>query len=387
MKKLILVPLLLFVLFFFFGCEKFENPMVDPPVSGGDELNFILTSPSGGLLNDSLAKDQLGLWSAVTNLQNIVSYTWTFGDGSTDTGRVVSKKYNSTGSYNVCLTVQTTGQTYNYCRVIYVYTPGVGASKPIFIGLPGTQIGNEWHVGYALLKEAIGCDITAPFIAFSEPVWQPMNLVRDTIINGHVYYVYRELVTNNKIRKFSYGGDFYGNCYAWMVPNPPHWSSAYWIESESKLCTKWVNGIAQVLTIDPSSLPGMTGDVGNNPVLRLDISSNGDTAKIFLSKAVLSTPHLAVFQINNIMGLNSPQTLNDLSTAPGYPDWWLVRIHKNSLPPSGIIQGHFGRNWGPNVVWATIQHSIAYNQSQGLLEIRVFELGGKINSILPYKAF
>ncbi|WKZ24490.1 MAG: PKD domain-containing protein [Patescibacteria group bacterium] len=386
MKKLILVPLLLTVLIF--GCEKFENPAAPP--SGGNEVNFTLTSPSGGSLNDSLAAGQLGLLSAITNLQNIISYTWTFGDGTTDTGRVVSKKYNSTGAYNICLTVQTTGQTYNYCRVIYVYSPGVGASKPLFIGLPGTQIGNEWYVGYANLKEAVEivCTPTAPFIVFSEVAgWFPLNLVRDTIINGHSYYVYWELVSNNQIRKFAYGGNFPANCYAWMAPNPPHWSSAYWVQAESKLCVKWVNGIAHTISGDPTNLPGMTGDVGASPVARFDISLNGDTVKIFLNKDRLTTPHTSVFQVNSITGLNSPQTLNNNSTAPGFPDWWLVRIHKNSLPTSGIVQIKYGRNWGSNVVWATIQHSVAYNQSQGVLEVRVLELGGRGVSITAYKAF
>jgi PKD repeat protein len=70
------------------------------------------TNVCGGYMTDSLLSPRTFRFKAfaIHNPDDpVISYQWTFGDGSGATGRDVTHQYNAPGTYEVCLTIKTQG--------------------------------------------------------------------------------------------------------------------------------------------------------------------------------------------------------------------------------------------------------------------------------------
>lgn len=101
------------------GCEgKITKPSVvsiDPPKV---KIN---TVPAGGCVPFTYTPT-----ATVTAVDGIASYLWDFGDGTTSTQANPSHVYNSTGKYDIKLTITTTGG----CTVTTTETEGVKVGTP-----------------------------------------------------------------------------------------------------------------------------------------------------------------------------------------------------------------------------------------------------------------
>ena len=82
------------------------------------------TNVCGGYMTDSLISPRTFKFKgfAIHNPDDpVVSYRWTFGDGSTATGREVTHQYNVPGTYEVCLTIKTQrGCVTRICKPLHV---------------------------------------------------------------------------------------------------------------------------------------------------------------------------------------------------------------------------------------------------------------------------
>jgi PKD repeat protein len=82
------------------------------------------TNVCGGFMTDSLLSPRTFKFKgfAIHNPDDpVVSYRWTFGDGSAATGREVTHQYNAPGTYEVCLTIKTQrGCVTRICKPLHV---------------------------------------------------------------------------------------------------------------------------------------------------------------------------------------------------------------------------------------------------------------------------
>ena len=82
------------------------------------------TNACGGYMTDSLISPRTFKFRAfaIHNPDDpVVGYRWTFGDGSTATGREVTHRYNVPGTYEVCLTIKTQrGCETRICKPLHV---------------------------------------------------------------------------------------------------------------------------------------------------------------------------------------------------------------------------------------------------------------------------
>lgn len=82
------------------------------------------TNVCGGFMTDSLISPRTFKFRAfaIHNPDDpVVAYRWTFGDGSTATGREVTHQYNVPGTYEVCLTIKTLrGCETRICKPLHV---------------------------------------------------------------------------------------------------------------------------------------------------------------------------------------------------------------------------------------------------------------------------
>ncbi len=99
-------------------------------VNAAPSASFALTpsSPESG-------QDIVFDGSGSTDDASVAVYTWTFGDGAQGTGRQVTHRYSSSGSFNVTLTVtDSDGAAAHTSRVIAVAQPALSALLPLVIG-------------------------------------------------------------------------------------------------------------------------------------------------------------------------------------------------------------------------------------------------------------
>ena len=76
--------------------------------------------------------------TAITNPNdNVLSYNWTFGDGTTGSGQVVNHTYPAAGRYNVCLVIRTaSGCETKICKSVGV----AGNNQPQLVLTPNPVI-------------------------------------------------------------------------------------------------------------------------------------------------------------------------------------------------------------------------------------------------------
>jgi PKD repeat protein len=91
--------------------DSFCTPVCDSVVysggGGGGNPNPVLCNASYVVdtVNSGLFQGQLVLWEASNSNENIVSYDWDFGDGTTISTQYPSHTYTTVGVYTVCLTI------------------------------------------------------------------------------------------------------------------------------------------------------------------------------------------------------------------------------------------------------------------------------------------
>ncbi|MEM1453122.1 MAG: S8 family serine peptidase [Planctomycetota bacterium] len=96
---------------------------VDPPTTNNPPVADAGPSQSG-LVGDVLTFDGTGSFDPDSD--PIVSYVWDFGDGTSDTGAVVTKSYGNAGSYLVTLTVSDGSLTGNDATTVTISDPPTG---------------------------------------------------------------------------------------------------------------------------------------------------------------------------------------------------------------------------------------------------------------------
>jgi hypothetical protein len=98
----------------------------------------------GGYIRDSLVGPRTYLFkgfSIHSPGDNVVTWRWTFGDGTTQLGQNVTHVYAAGGQYNVCLTIVTQmGCESRICKTIHV----PGSNIPVLVLTPNPVL-NELH--------------------------------------------------------------------------------------------------------------------------------------------------------------------------------------------------------------------------------------------------
>jgi PKD repeat protein len=96
-------------------------------------VNFVMSKDS--------AQAPAIVWNAYTNYpQNLVSATWSWGDGSTSTGLTPSHTYSAAGLYNICVTVSVAcGSTATACSNTNIYKMNGANSGPITLNVVNTN--------------------------------------------------------------------------------------------------------------------------------------------------------------------------------------------------------------------------------------------------------
>lgn len=92
-----------------------EPPLVD------------IKAPDNGYVNQTIL---FNASSSIDPDRVIISYTWDFGDGATETGKTPTHSYNKSGIYTVILTVtDNTGKTYSKTFIVTIYADSESSSN------------------------------------------------------------------------------------------------------------------------------------------------------------------------------------------------------------------------------------------------------------------
>jgi len=117
------------------------------------------TNVCGGYMTDSLVTPRTFKFNgfAIHNPSDpVISFRWTFGDGSSATGQQVTHSYNGPGNYRVCLTINTQhGCETKICNTIVV--PG---NAQTVMQISPNPVGNILHLlFYSTLTETVNIKI------------------------------------------------------------------------------------------------------------------------------------------------------------------------------------------------------------------------------------
>jgi hypothetical protein len=117
----------------------------------------------GGFIRDSLIGPRTYQFRGFSILgpgDHVVTWRWTFGDGTTTLGQNVTHTFATGGQYNVCLTIVTQmGCETRICKTLHV----AGLNTPVLVLTPNPVL-NELHaLFHSTLTEPVTIRITNQF--------------------------------------------------------------------------------------------------------------------------------------------------------------------------------------------------------------------------------
>ena len=138
-----------------------------------------VTNACGGYMTDSLISPRTFKFKgyAIHNLNDpVAGYSWTFGDGSSATGNVVTHTYNQPGAYEICLTIKTEhGCETRICKKI-----NVPDNTQSVLQLSPNPVVNELHVlFYSTHTESVNIRIVNAYGVIVR------NYIRNAIIGAN----------------------------------------------------------------------------------------------------------------------------------------------------------------------------------------------------------
>lgn len=122
-------------------------------------INIPHTNICGGYMTDSATGAKTVRFKG-TGIQNpndfVTSYTWSFGDGTTATGQVVTHTFPSAGRYNVCLFIRTnSGCETKICKHVGV----AGTSQPQLVLTTNPVINTLSAIFHSLFQQQVSVKI------------------------------------------------------------------------------------------------------------------------------------------------------------------------------------------------------------------------------------
>jgi PKD repeat protein len=168
------------------------EPIDSPPIS-------IITAPNSGSVNTPISFDG----SASTDDIGIVTYSWDFGDGTTESSATVQHTYTTASTYTVTLTVSDLAlQTHTTSHTITITdtdttttTPPTGSTADIRINeiVSDPQTGTEWIELYNISASSISLD----GCTLLDGVSTVATLAENISANGFVVYELSSAKLNN----------------------------------------------------------------------------------------------------------------------------------------------------------------------------------------------
>ncbi|MCW8897561.1 MAG: PKD domain-containing protein [Flavobacteriales bacterium] len=155
------------------------------------------TIPIANFTNSNNGTGAFVFTDVSTSSTSLTSWLWDFGDGNTSTMQNPSHQYASTGSYNVCLTVNNAGGcTNSYCdSVTYTSTIGINEQNASSLSIfpnPVNDILTIENVAFNI-DEIIILDITGKTIKTVLPTNNKINV--SALADG-VYFI--KIISNNQ---------------------------------------------------------------------------------------------------------------------------------------------------------------------------------------------
>ncbi len=179
--------------------EVTEEPEVTPEVEvtpqiSADGMMITLGDTSCALdINDAGDNNPFTYGFAAVNTSGIASFDWSFGDGATNNGSIVSHTYSNTGTYNVTLTcVPTSGSDLVLTGTISItsvpvasfsITPGTTGTAPYTVYIVNQSTGGglsySWRVERESVEIATSTDAEPTFTFNSAGTYTISLLVTD----------------------------------------------------------------------------------------------------------------------------------------------------------------------------------------------------------------
>ncbi|MCX6793014.1 MAG: hypothetical protein NTY12_03225 [Candidatus Falkowbacteria bacterium] len=374
-----------------YGCG--DNAPLSPTSIENQGSSYLSLSLKDSLTNTQLIGDsgyvgQVLIVVGTINIPNATSVTWriSFGNGTIFNGTgftaVGGNKYLSAGIYNILLEAWDQNNVYYHTNPKPFYVLAYqGNLLPVFkvissVPVPNTNL-RDYTLGF-LRRAIVACTPTIPFFADTlNNSWNitPFPNPADTS-DGYLKIVKR--FADNEIDAFTFGGSYSNGCYAWIAPNLPFWTSAYFrmYGNSQKLYARFNGGVAYTLDNPaPSSLPGIFGDSGSVATTRVGVNSTRDTIYVYLCKLRASGVNNA-YCTENIHGMGTNQVVYD---TPGYPDWWYIKFSINALPSNTPFTYRYGTSNG----LANMSMSYMWNPINSWLEFLPTTIGDNLNIYIP----
>lgn len=313
----------------------------------------------------------------------VVSWQWTFhDDGATSSSQNPSHQFRSAiGSITTITLVGVDDHYISHLVTDTVQIVWTLDGQPGLVYVSSTAAGGGvYNIILAAHKEATR-SIPGSQYAFTGDVTSP-RWINQVIAPGDTNYNFNgSLVAaaSGDIGKFvavrfSAGpGDYqfaFGKISGGTLVWVPLWGS-YATDSTTNSVFLTVSATGVVTKTVPVSVPGNSGDQGNNPAVRLDIK---DTS--------------VVVYVNNFTAAASPWVqLQDSSgawrsriaevTVTGFPNWGKVEVPFRQFPIAGVLVMRYGLDATPTVALNLMAVSRYYDSLFQYLRIQVVNVLGK----------
>lgn len=308
--------------------------------------------------------------------------------GSWQNTNMVSWQFRSAGTYRVTARVWYGNNQTMVISENFPILPNNPTTPPLIKNYTdfNHQLSNgQWEIkigGYARAVKYANCSPTSPFFIFWDIAGGHVVPVPNPADTSDGYWKIILVVNSGQYLQFSFGGNYSTNCYAYIYPRPPFWSSSLLVypnTDSTKLAGRVENG-AGIVPGGPTGgamEPGITGDSGPNATVRIGkstVAPLSDSLVVYLRKAQVSATGTG-FRVDDVVGLG---TYQDLKETPNYSGWWRFAFRPDTYIPeshNNTIFFNYGVRNGSSITWANISNSFFYNMGNNYLEMNVQGIG------------
>ena len=262
----------------FYSCEKYE--FYDDATSEKTHETRIRIKNSGGTKSTSAileTSDTIPLNSAVIFFAEVVFgnpyiFNWDFGNGDTTSGQQVVYKYQQTGTYTVTLESYD-GQTWSTSTLDVIVIDGY-YFYPVFELYETGLITPEGKISYTFkfLKNAVPEPVSGNgpfFYTGSNPESNWEEVLVSSSDDTWCYYSYDSY---NVVNSQAFGGMYNGNAIWGDMESSMYYDTGY-----NHIRAGLYNGTLITESDWSQFIPGETGDEGDNPPIRITVTSDSIT--------------------------------------------------------------------------------------------------------------
>lgn len=387
-----------------FSCRKYERDEIPDENKPEDKIGVSIGGQKAFILNDTVWAEvnfPVLFWADPSGL-SVTSWLWSF-DGGASVSSIDQATYEfySTGPHSLHLVAFYGVNQSTFRDIPIMVVEDISQLDPVRLVSSQSLGGGVYNVVFAIAKSRTRW-ITGTNTFFytgnmTSPIWtnqivpsydtsynlvgSPPVLIPPQVGDNGFFYALKNL--NSPAGEYDLGtGKVKNGQYLWL-----NFSGSAWVHPANPTMVKYKvlpNGSVVPNVTIQADLPGMIGDIGNNPILRFDLLSDRAVIYFHNSAAYNGQQFYRVYDQNNLGGdpiLQSP--VND------FPEWGKTEISYSSplIQTEGLLVLKFGESiyapcsYNPNTSYSSYYDKVSWCLRIFIRQVKAINQEGKEETV------